>query len=305
MKMIASMSFCVIMAAGAAGDDAAPLRENPIFTELTQEGLKMPDGTVVKLPPPILADGLDAAAQQEAIMKFVPKDCTFDDFVTDDKYAPFGLTIPPIKGKPGYVLRVINAGFVARGKWDVLVSKKFTDGLMTKKGGKANAKGGAGMLRKSGFLTKEEAAERGLKIVSDKDGGDGWFYTTFALLDRVQVSATRCALLTKTADGIILAGRIDAKFDNDAEYPNVWQAVTKDALGNPVLGQKNPYSGSGFYLKATRLKAPKDAIYFEFHSAYNEPQGWFDGGTDLKRKLPSIVKFQIEEFRGKFGRASQ
>ena len=161
------------------------------------------------------------------------------------------------------------------------------------------------MLRRSGFLTKEEVAQRGLTITSDKDGGDGWFYTTFALLDMVQVSATRCALLTKTADGIILAGRIDAKFDKDGEYPNVWQQVTKDALGNPVLGPKNLYSGSGFYLKATRLKAPKDAIYFEFHSAYNEPQGWFGGGMDLRRKLPSIVKFQVEEFRGKFARASR
>ena len=146
MRMIASMFLCVAMgaAAAAAADDAAPLRENPIFMELTQKGLKMPEGTVVKLPPPILADGLDAAAQEEAIMKFVPLDCTFADFVIDDAHAPLGMKIPPIKSKPGYTLRVINVGFVARGKWDVLISKKFTDALMTKKGGKASAKGARG-----------------------------------------------------------------------------------------------------------------------------------------------------------------
>ena len=215
------------------------------------------------------------------------------------------MRIALMKSKRGYALRVINAGFVARGKWDVLVSKKFSDSMMTKKGGNANGKGGGGMLKRSGFLTKEEAAKRGLKIVSDKDGGDGWFYTTFALLDMVEVSATRYALLTKTADGIVLAGRIDPKFDKDAEYPNIWRAITKDAVGNPVLGPKNLYSGSGFYLKATRLKAPEDAIFFEFHSAYNEPHGWFDGGKDLRQKLPSIIKFQVEEFRGKFSRASR
>ncbi len=307
MKMIASMFVCVAMAAAAAADDAAPIRENAIFKELTETGLKMPEGTMVKLPPPILADGLDAAAQQEAIMKFnVPLDCTWDDFVADDSHAPVRTKIITLKkGKPGYALRVMNAGFVARGKWDVLVSKKFSDTLTEKKGEKANAKGGGGMLRRSGFLTKEEAAKRGLKIVSGKEGGDSWFYTTFALMDMVEVSATRYALLTKTADGIILAGRIDPKFDTDPDYPNVWQAIAKDALGNPVLGPKHPYSGSGFYLKATRLKAPKNAIYFEFHSAYNEPAGWFDGGTDLKGKLGSIIKFRAEDFRGKFGRASQ
>ena len=97
----------------------------------------------------------------------------------------------------------------------------------------------------------------------------------------------------------------DPKFDKDREYPNVWQAVDKDAVGNVVLGPKHLYSGSGFYVKATRLKAPENAIFFEFHSAYNEPTGWFDGGKDLRMKLPSIIKFQVEEFRGKFGRASR
>ena len=188
----------------------------------------------------------------------------------------------------------------------MLISKEFSDTLMKKKGGKPeDSKDASGMLRRSGFLTKEEAAKRGLKIVSGNGSGDGWFYTTFALMDMVEVSATRYALLTKTADGIILAGRINPKFDKDQEYPNVWQVINKNALGNAVLGPKNLYSGSGFYLKATRLKTPKDAIYFEFHSVYNEPQGWFNGGMDLRRKLPTIIQFRIEDFRGKFGRASQ
>ena len=72
MKTIAFMFLCAAMAAVAAADDAVPVRENPVFKELTEKGLKMPEGTRVKLPPPILADGLDAAAQEEAIMKFAP-----------------------------------------------------------------------------------------------------------------------------------------------------------------------------------------------------------------------------------------
>ena len=43
--------------------------ENPVFQALLDQGVKMSDGTAFKLPPPILADGLDAAGQKAALGK--------------------------------------------------------------------------------------------------------------------------------------------------------------------------------------------------------------------------------------------
>ena len=237
-------------------------------------------------------------------MKFAPPSCTIEEFVADDAHAPLGMRIALMKSKRGYALRVINAGFVARGKWDVLVSKKFSDSMMTKKGGNANGKGGGGMLKRSGFLTKEEAAKRGLKSCPTKTGATAGFTPPSPCSTWSRSSHPLCPV-DEDRRRHRLGGPHRSEFDKDAEYPNIWRAITKDAVGNPVLGPKNLYSGSGFYLKATRLKAPEDAIFFEFHSAYNEPHGWFDGGKDLRQKLPSIIKFQVEEFRGKFSRASR
>ena len=71
-----------------------------------------------------------------------------------------------------------------------------------------------------------------------------------------------------------------------------------------MLGAKHPYSGTGFYLQVTRLGEPADAIFFEFHAAFNEPEGWLTGAT-LRSRLPTIIKFKVEQFRDKLARASR
>ena len=148
-------------------------------------------------------------------------------------------------------------------------------------------------------------AKRGLKTVTGKHGGDSYFYSTFSLCDMVEVSATRYAMLTETPSGVVAAGRLDPRFANDPDFPNQWRPITKDALGEPVLGAKHPYSGTGFYLQVTRLGEPADAIFFEFHAAFNEPEGWFDGAATLRSRLPTIIKFKVEQFRDKLARASR
>ena len=46
-----------------------PAAQNPLFQGAAEKGVPMSDGTRVKLPPPILADGLVAAGQQAALAK--------------------------------------------------------------------------------------------------------------------------------------------------------------------------------------------------------------------------------------------
>jgi hypothetical protein len=278
--------------------------ENPVLVELVEKGIQMPDGTVIKLPAPTLGNGMDAAAQKAAIKKIMPRNCTYEDFTDTSTQAPFGLKIktPPSRNDK-YTIRTVDLGFVVHGKWDVLTSDKFADGF-TKPNTKANTKNQGGALKKSGFLSKEEMAKRSLQSLTKNGQEDRYFFSTFSLFDMVEVSATRYAVLSKTPNAIALAARLDPRFVDDPEYPNQWQPIDKDALGNPVLGKKQPYSGAGFYLKITRLSEPAGAIFFEFHSAFNEPQGWFDGQPTLRQKLPTIAKFQVEQFRGKLARAS-
>ena len=207
-----------------------------------------------------------------------------------------------IKGKQGYALRAIDLYFVARGDWKVLTSKEFGDAYLKQRKQQADKQEGGAMT--AGFLTDKELAKRGLKTVTGKHWGDRYFYSTITLCDMVEVSATRYAVLNETDGGVVVAGRLDPRFAKDPDYPNQWRPVTKDALGIPVLGKKNPYSGTGFYLKLTRLMRP-ETIFFEFHAAFNEPQGWFDGEPTLSPKLGNMVNYKFVDFRGKLAHASQ
>ena len=58
------------------------------MTELIAKGIKMPEGTVVKLPPPLLRDGMDAAAQQAAMHEILPPNCAFDEFTSREFARP-------------------------------------------------------------------------------------------------------------------------------------------------------------------------------------------------------------------------
>ena len=58
-----SLAPLSLVLASASGS----VEKNAVFKELLEQGVKMSDGTAVKLPPPILADGLDAAGQKAAL----------------------------------------------------------------------------------------------------------------------------------------------------------------------------------------------------------------------------------------------
>ena len=291
----------LLTAAGAAG-----LPENPVLKELTTQGVKMPEGTVVKLPPPLLDEGMDAAAQRAAIEKIIPRRYDFDAFTAHNSDAPVSVALkkPKSQDSDKYTLRKIDVYFVARGSWDVLSSKAFSDTILKKKKEEVKKQPGGSSMT-AGFLSDKEMQKRKLKAVTEKHWRDRYFYSTFRLFDEVEVSATRYVVVTDTPAGVVIAGRIDPRFamDKEKEYPNQWRRIDKDALGKPVFGPWQPYWGTGFYLKATRLKVPEDAIFVEVHSAFNEPHGWFDGEPTLSSKLFNIITFQVKEFRGKLARA--
>ena len=174
----------LLMAAGTATE----YRQNPVLIELITQGVQMPEGTVIKLPPPLLGKEMDAAAQRAAIERILPRHCTFEDFTARNSQAPLALKNQP-RDEKGYTLRTLHVYFVARGRWNVLSSKEFGDTILKKK--KEEAKKDAGSSMTAGFLTDKEMAKRKLKSVTEKHWGDRYFYSTFCLFDMVEVSATR------------------------------------------------------------------------------------------------------------------
>jgi hypothetical protein len=288
--------------AGAA--PAAP-QTNPILLDLIGKGVAMPDGSFVKLPPPVLPDGLDADAQAEALTKILPPRVSLEQFTQKSSSAPHALKIRTVRGKgEDATFRTIDLGFVAHGRWETLNSEKFGDNFLKAKEKERDEANQKRTVSKSGFLTKEEMAQRGLSVTAPSGMEQRFFYTTFTLFDEVEVSATRDAILTKSPKSAILAARLDPRFLDDAEYPNQWRSIGRDAAANPVLGPKQPYAGAGFYVKITQLEQPADAIFIEYHGAFHEPLGWFQGEAKLRARLPLVAEHEVKQFRIKLGKAS-
>ena len=299
-----ALVFQILTVLVAAGGPTAP--ENTLMKVLIEKGVMMPDGQVVPLPAPTMAEGLDADQQAAVLTKVATLGKkTLEQFLDEHSNAPVTLKLGKIPSKIGDdVIRTVNASFVVYGDWNVLTSDSFSKTIL--KEGKAKNQKTAGMVSHAVFLKPAELAVRGIATHSTADVKEYVLFTTLKLFDRVEVSSTRFGVATKTPTGVIVAAKVDRRFAKDKEYPNQWREIAKDALGNPVLGPLQPYSGGGFYAKVTRLIKPANAIFVEFHHVFYEPRGWFGEDDNLMRsKLGNIIPFMVKDFRGKLALATE
>jgi hypothetical protein len=301
-KTIMNITLLAIMlaslAAAPAGQDSAG--DNPVFKDLLAQGIKMSDGTTVKLRSPIIADGLDAAGQRAALAKVATARNPVKDILRKSYDAPVVTKVRNVNEqedeKP--FVRTIDVWFVIHGDWDKLVSKGFLESMT------GDDKGKGHIVAKSGELTKEEMRKRKLSVKTTEGYEERFLYTTFSLFERVQVSATRFSALTKGKDSILVAGKIDPRFDKDSEYPNQWCPLLRDVQAEIKPGAAHAFSRAGGYAKITRLKEPAGAVFVEFHLVYEEPYAWFDGVSLVQQKVPLMVKEKARGFRRKLTVAS-
>jgi hypothetical protein len=294
--------FQVLTVLATAASPAAP--QNTLLAELINKGVKMPDGQVVCLPAPVMAEGLSEKQQAAVLAASAPRG-KVDEFLDTASNASWSLKILKTSSKNGNdVYRTVDLCFVVYGDWNVLTSDQFSKGIV--KEGKAKNAKNAGMVSAAGYLKAPELAVRGLSTRSVANSKEYFLYTTFNLFDRVELSATRIGVATKTPTGVMVAARVDSRFAKDKAYPNQWRAITKDAAGNTILGPPQPYSGAGFYAKVTRLIKPANAIFVEFHEVFYEPHEWFGEDQKLMRsELGKIIPFEVKQFRIKLAWAMQ
>jgi hypothetical protein len=282
---------------------AAPAAENPVFTELTEQGVKMSDGTMFKLRKPIVADGLDAAAQLAAIGKVADARAPLGELLADSTRAPVVTKVRTAKVSEGEgpAVRTVDVWFVVHGDWNMLTSKDFIESLLGSEGKKSKRS----IVSKSGSLTDAEIAKRSLSAKIADDREEHFVYTTFSLFELVQVSATRFSVGTKGKDSILAAGKIDPRFDKDAEYPNQWRALLRDAQAEIKPGPAHVFAHAGGYAKITRLQKPTNAVFVECHLVYEEPYAWFEGANLVAQKVPLMVQEKARSFRRKVALAEE
>ncbi|HEY2827065.1 MAG TPA: hypothetical protein VGJ04_05640, partial [Pirellulales bacterium] len=147
------------------------------------------------------------------------------------------------------------------------------------------------------FYTDEELKVRKLKPIDKDDLKERYAHGMVDLLGQVQVSGTGHAIQTTTDESILVAFKMDPRFDKDAKYPNQYKLITNNAAGVPVPGKPKTYDGFGGYAKITKLDGLEDKVFVEYHIVFDEPNEWFNGTTALVSKLDYSYQTDIRKFR--------
>jgi hypothetical protein len=272
-----------------------PTAGNELFEELRTTGIAVGPMSKAVLPAPSMADGLDAKQQQEVLAAVAGTDYSLDELVRPSVVAPFILKYRDVRpSDPEAPAHGIDLWFVAHGDLDTLAGKDFLE------------KWQAGRKdQQVHVLTAAELSRRKLEDHSGEGRQERYGHAVFPVLDRVQVSATLHSVLTRQADSILAAGKVDPRFQGDAEFPNRWRPIGRDDEGRPKLGEPHPYGGAGAYFKITRLAEPAGALFVEYHLVFTEPKGWFGGANLLRSKVPILVQAEVRAFRRQLARAKK
>jgi hypothetical protein len=248
---------------------------NTLFTQLHSTGIH---GTT--LPAPFFADGL-SLEQQKAILQNLPgRTQEVDELLRLSPVAPFVVKFSDMTGRDTrQPLRAIDLVYITPGSLDKLAQSDVLDRLLNS--GRQDAR--------IQPLTQNPKSD---------DTGEGQAHVTLPLMDRVQLEGTIHTMWTRTAQSLLLAGRIDPRFTSDGKYPNRWRLLKRDAEGKLQPQETGtPYEGAAFYCKFTPVAGKTDALIVEWHLVFAEPGEWFDGANLLRSKLPIVLQTKIRAFR--------
>lgn len=270
------------------------LAANEIYDSLVSQGIALSPEETVKLPQPILADGLSGSQQRQAIEALLAGRYEWDEFVRKSVVSPLLLKIGDGERDSGPTSRRVDLYFIAYGTLEVLHDEsKLQEQLNLAAAGDEDSESGQVKI-----LSTEELAGRGLPT-RQQANDPRWVAIEAKLLGKVQLNFTTRNSKTQSDDSMTIASIVDPKFQSDAEYPNSWRAITVDDAGRRQIGSPQPYPGLGCYVKATRLAEPAGAAFIEYHVVYAEPEGWFHGANLLRSKLPIVAQELVRKLRRK------
>jgi hypothetical protein len=291
-QWLAAWLFCAVSAlapAAAAPPEAAAA--GALFHELTTVGVPLGSDARAPLPAPLLADGLDAAGQNRALAALADDTHPLEALLRKSVVAPFKLKISDVAAGTAGTGRRVDLWFIVYADLD-----RIADADVLQQGFEAETKSDGGSAPKITPLSEADLTKREIMPGTD----ERWFAGSMNLFDRVQLSVTLAGEQTRTPESVLVAMRIDPRFDDDRQFPNRWLPLERDEAGAQKPGQPHSYHAAGGYLKATRLHEPAGAVLVEYHLAFDEPGGWFSGANLLRSKLPIVCQDGVRKFRRRF-----
>jgi len=290
---MATPLFAIMLIASQPAQSSADphLQSNPVYRQALQVGFPMSTGSPVKLPPPLILDGADGQTLRARLAALPDRTVPVDELLRKSVVAPvvFGFrdvvaadTDAPVRGLDVY--------FVAYGRLEPAQGEKLLRETLAAVQKEA----------KIHQLSAADLARRKIELPppGDKLSGYRYWFAEFALLDKVQLSATAQTFVSHTERSVVAASVIDARFANDEQFPNRWRPLKIDPVtGKAEPGEPQVYDGCASYLRVTRLGEPAGALFVEYHIVFVEPKAWFGGANLLRSKLPVLIQSQVRSFR--------
>jgi hypothetical protein len=265
---------------------------NPVYDELMRRGVTIGPQEVVRLPAPTLTDGLTAAQQRLAIEAVAEGIHTWEELTRRSVVAPFVLKLPKDDTEQGRLGRRVDLWFVAYGNMSTLENNEWLERQFKATGSETDPENGAVIK----VLPESELQRHGLKPPRGPEDPQ-FVFAELTLLDRVRLSVTTRGAKLQSPESVISSSMLEPCFANDPQNPNRWRPILRDDNGRRYLGKAEPYFGYGSYAKATRLVDPPGAILIEYHVAFAEPEGWFNGTNLLRSKLPILAQMIVRQLR--------
>lgn len=265
--------------------------DNPIFDDLVNKGIEISGPKLCKLPSPLMADGLDAAEQKQALLKAANGHQPVDALVRKSIVAPFVLAVTDADTAAGEAkaTKHVSLFFVVYADLN-----KVSDEQFLKAQADSEIKKNQGSQQSSFvILSAADLAARQISAVPD----ERYFALDTNLFDRVRVMGTLHARQTRTPESVMVAMVLDTRFEKDEKHPDAWRPLSRDEAGKLKVGESRSYLGFGAYIKATRLVEPAGAIFVESHIVFNEPADWFGGSNFLRSKLPILSQDAVRNMR--------
>jgi len=245
----------------------------------------------VKLPLPLIVEGADAQTLRARLAGLPDRTVPVDELLRKSVVAPVVFGFRDVAAADTHLpVRGLDVYFVAYGQLEPVQGEKLLRETLAavQKEAKIQQLSAADLARR-----KIELAPPG-----DKLSGYRYWFAEFALLDRVQLSATAQTFVSHTERSVVAASVVDARFADDEQYPNRWRPLKLDPVtGKAEPGEPRVYDGCASYLRVTRLSEPADALFVEYHIVFVEPKAWFGGANVLRSKLPVLIQSQARNFR--------
>jgi hypothetical protein len=264
---------------------------NPVYDELMRRGVPISTREVIRLSAPTLTDGMTAAQQRQAIEALAEGTHSWEDLTRKSVVAPFLFKLPKEESEQGLGRRV-DLWFVAYGNMSTLENSEWLERQFKTTGNETDPEHGAVCK----LLEQSDLSRHGLRAPRGPEDPQ-FVFAELTLLDRVRLGVTTQSAKLQTPDSVLSASMLDPRFTNDPQYANRWQPILRDDNNRRYLGKPEPYFGYGSYAKATRLLDPPGAILIEYHAAFAEPEGWFNGNNWLRSKLPILAQLIVRQLR--------